>query len=167
MKILFYNHTGKISGAERVLLTILRQLDRRRFEPLLVCPSAGELREMIRPLNIRMIVSDPLAARFTFRPKELLEYFISFVPSIRATRSIVRSEKPELIHANSVRAGLVMSAATLGLRVSVIWHVHDLLPRHPLSTAIRIFVFALPRTHIIAVSNAVAVSFRGDRKSVV
>src|SRR5437764_7504370 len=143
MKILFYNHTGKISGAERVLLTILRQLDRRRFEPLLVCPSAGELREMIRLLNIRTVVTDPLSARFTFGPKQLIGYFFSFVRSIRTARSIVRSEKPAVVHANSVRAGLVMSAATLGLRVPVYWHVHDLLPRHHLSTAIRLFVFAL------------------------
>ena len=28
MKILFYNHTGTVSGAERVLLMILGQLDR-------------------------------------------------------------------------------------------------------------------------------------------
>src|SRR5256714_4378102 len=52
-----------------------------------------------------------------------------------------------------------MSASTFGFDVPIIWHAHDLLPRHPLSIAIRLFALAHRRTQIVAVSNAVARSF--------
>jgi glycosyltransferase involved in cell wall biosynthesis len=74
----------------------------------------------------------------------------------------VIERKPSLIHANSVRAGLVISVATLGLRIPVIWHVHDLLRRHPLSTFIRLFVLVLPPDQIIVVARAASKRFRGD-----
>jgi glycosyltransferase involved in cell wall biosynthesis len=38
----------------------------------------------------------------------------------------------------------------------VVWHVHDILPRHPLSTAIRLIALLSPRTRLIAVSNECA-----------
>ena len=68
---------------------------------------------------------------------------------------------PDLIHANSVRAGIVASIASLGTGKQVIWHVHDTLPRHPVSSAIRVFVLAARRTRVIAVSNAAAERMRG------
>jgi glycosyltransferase involved in cell wall biosynthesis len=68
---------------------------------------------------------------------------------------------PDLVHANSIRAGLVATAATLGLGTRVVWHLHDLLPRHPLSSAVRIFAFLFARARMIAVSQAVADNFAG------
>jgi glycosyltransferase involved in cell wall biosynthesis len=43
----------------------------------------------------------------------------------------------------------------------VIWHAHDILPRHPLSTAVRIFAMISSRNRILSVSQAVADRFRG------
>ena len=161
MKILFYNHTGEVSGAERVLMMILAGLDRSRFSALLLCPTKGRLTAMATGAHIEVVAVDALAARFTLRPDRLLKYLVSFVRIIRAARSAVVRQTPDMVHANSIRAGLVMSAATVGLGVPVVWHVHDLLPRHLLSTAIRLFALLSRRNLIIAVSHAVASQFRG------
>jgi glycosyltransferase involved in cell wall biosynthesis len=161
VKVLFYNHTGKVSGAERVLLMILTGLDRNRFDPVVLCPSDGTLNAMVRDLDAKTASIPQLDARFTIRPDRLAKYIGSFVRLIRAARAAVSTGAPDVVHANSIRAGLVMSAATLGLGVPVIWHVHDRLPRHPLSTVIRL-VAAIFRSHrIIAVSQAVANRFEG------
>src|SRR5205814_922573 len=64
-KILFYNHTGQISGAERVLLMILERLDRSRLEPVVLCPASGRLMRMTTDLGIKTVGLDPLAARFS------------------------------------------------------------------------------------------------------
>jgi L-malate glycosyltransferase len=160
VKILFYNHTGYVSGAERVLLMILEGLDRADCEPVLLCPANGSLTEM-SPAHVKKIVIDPLAARFTLRPNRLWSYLKSFCRVIREARASVFREEPDVIHANSIRAGLVMSVATFGRRPPIVWHVHDLLPRHPLSSAIRWFVLLSRRNRIVAVSFAVATRFRG------
>ncbi len=161
MKILFYNHTGKVSGAERVLLMILGGLDRGRFDPVAMCPTDGRLTQMVSELGLKTVSIQPLEARFTMRVDRTAKYVASFGRLIRAARTAVINEAPDIIHANSIRAGLVMSAATFGLSVPVIWHVHDLLPRHPLSTAIRLFACVLRRNCIVAVSQAVATRFKG------
>jgi L-malate glycosyltransferase len=156
MKILFYNHTGKVSGGERVLSMIVSGLDRERFQAVVMCPKDGPLAAMMSDAGVRTLPVDALVARFTWRPKDLLRYLGSFMRLMRAARHTVTLEQPDLIHANSIRSGLVMSVATAGLRIPVVWHVHDLLPRHPLSTLIRLVSIVFRQTHLVAVSHAVA-----------
>jgi glycosyltransferase involved in cell wall biosynthesis len=161
MKILFYNHTGQVSGAERMLLMILSRLDRDGFEPLVLCPESGPLQTMAGELGVRVESVSDLQARFTWRLDQLVRYCKSFLGVVGHLRRSVISGKPDLLHANSIRSGLVATAATVGLRTRVLWHLHDLLPRHQLSTLIRAFAAFSARTEMIAVSEAVAKNFRG------
>ena len=161
MKILFYNHTGQVSGAERMLLLILARLNRNLFDPLVICPEQGPLLSMAMSLGMPVESVPGLEARFTWRVGRLLRYLKSFFLVIRELRRKVVRLKPDLIHANSIRAGLVATAATLGLGTRVVWHLHDLLPRHPLSTGVRVFAFLCARTRMIAVSRAVKENFGG------
>ncbi|MEK6279121.1 MAG: glycosyltransferase family 4 protein [Acidobacteriota bacterium] len=161
MKILFYNHTGQASGAERLLLMILSRLDRQKFDPVMVCPDDGPLMQLAAELAMPVETMASLQARFTWRVDRLVGYLRSFLQVIRQFRQKVISIEPDLIHANSIRAGVVATAATVGLRTRVAWHVHDLLPRHPLSTAVRLLAFLSTRTRMIAVSGAVAHNFVG------
>ena len=161
MKILFYNHTGQVSGAERLLLMILGRLDRRKIDPILICPADGPLSQMAAGLAVPVETLTGLDARFTSRPDRLLRYLQSFFQVMREFRRRVVSQRPDLIHANSIRAGLVATLATVGLGTRIVWHLHDLLPRHPLSSFIRLFALFSVRSRMIAVSQAVADNFRG------
>ena len=104
---------------------------------------------------------EELEARFTWRVDQVLKYLWSFAMVIKCARSIVKQERPDLIHANSIRAGMVMAAATVGIDVPVVWHAHDILPRHPLSSFVRMLAVLTSRNHVLAVSHAVASRFRG------
>ncbi len=161
MKILFYNHTGQASGAEYLLLMILARLDRLRFEPVVICPEQGPLQKLVREVGVTVETVEGLNARFTSRPDQVFSYLRSFVRVIRDLRRQTVVINPDLVHANSIRAGLVATAATLGLRTRVIWHLHDLLPRHPFSSLIRTCARLSGRTRMIAVSQAVADNFSG------
>ncbi|HEY6802589.1 MAG TPA: glycosyltransferase family 4 protein [Pyrinomonadaceae bacterium] len=161
MKILFYNHTGKVSGAERMLELTLAGLDRSRFKSIVLCPKDGPLVEMVRGFGVRTEICPELQLRFTLRLDLLIKYLVSFWTVLSKVRSTVVEVDPDVVHANSIRAGLVATAATLGLGTHVVWHLHDLLPRHPFSTAIRAFAVLFARTRMIAVSQAVADNFAG------
>lgn len=161
MKLLFYNHTGKVSGAERMLLMILAGLDRDRFETVLLCPAEDSLAALARDAGVQTKTCHTLQARFTLRPDFFARYLLSFWRVIYGVRKSVIEIDPDLVHANSIRAGIVATAATLGLGTRVVWHLHDLLPRHPFSTPIRIFAFLFARARMIAVSKAVADNFGG------
>jgi len=162
VKVLFYNHTAQVSGAERVMLMILNRLDRERYELLVACPAGGDLLSAVEEAGVASVPVHELRARFTWRIDRLAVYLRSFVRTVREARAVVAQHEPDLIHANSVRAGLVMSVATTGLGVPVLWHVHDILPRHPLSTAVRLCAFASSRNRVVAVSQAAADAFRGQ-----
>lgn len=161
MKILFYNHTGQVSGAEYLLLMILAGLDRDSFSAMVICPEQGPLLENVKGLSVPAEKVRGLDARFTLRPDFLLYYLRSFWHVIRDVRRAVVAIAPDLVHANSIRAGLVATAATVGLKTRVVWHVHDLLPRHPLSILIRACACLATRTRMIAVSQSVADNFTG------
>ena len=87
LKILFYNHTGQVGGAERLLLTILARLDRAHFDPVLICPEHGPLRKMATGLRVPVEIASVLHARFTWRADHLIRYLISFA------RVILRPEE--------------------------------------------------------------------------
>lgn len=161
MKIVFYNHTGKVSGAERLLLNASRRLDGVEFERIMVCPADGPLAVLAGEAGMTVHTVANLEARFTWRPGAFLRYGNSFIKVISDFRRKTIELNPDLIHANSIRAGLVATGATLGLKIKVVWHLHDLLPRHPLSSAIRMVAALSKRSRMIAVSQAVRRNFCG------
>jgi len=161
MKILFYSHTGTVSGAENILLLALKRLNRSRFTPSAICPAEGNLAEKISELGISCRTVAPLEMRFTWRVDLLFKYLLSFWRTFKQLRAAINETKPDLIHANSIRAGLVATAASAGMKTLVFWHLQDELPRHPLSSAIRFCAVASSRVRLIAASQATADSFRG------
>jgi L-malate glycosyltransferase len=161
INILFVNHTGVVSGAERVLLMILENLDRKRFSAAVSCPPDSDLAGMVRERNVRVVTLPELKARFTWNPFHLLRYFRSYAQAIRTFRKSPDLRQADLIHANSVRAGLLASLAGVGFGIPTVWHIHDIMKVHPFSTGIRAISLLLPNLSVVAVSRAAAKRFRG------
>lgn len=165
MRIVFCNHTGQVSGAEKMLLLGLANLPRDRCELALVCPDSGQLRAAAERLDIPVHTSRAIHARFTYNPLLLARYAASVVHSLWDLRKIFRSLSPEIIHANTVRAGIVSTIATTGTKVKVIWHNHDMLPRHPITLAIRLLAYSSHRLHVVGCSSAAAQTLRPLRQT--
>ena len=159
MRVLFYNHTGKISGGERVLLLALARLDRTRFDATAVCP-AGPLADAIEANGITRIEIDEFTPQMTLRPDRLVVSLVSLAANVISLRSVIRSAAPELIHANSIRAGIAALFASIGTKIPVVWHIHDELKPHPLTSAIR-QIARSSRFRGVAVSKATAITFAG------
>ena len=160
IRVVHYNHTGVVAGAERVLLSALPRLRAEQIDSVVVSPG-GPLQEELTRCGAVTRECFPLQARFTWNPVRLAQYFYSFGQSIWRLRSDFKALEPDVVHANSVRAGLVATFATVGIPLPVIWHVHDALPRHPLSLLIRAAAAISRRTSFIAVSHATARTFAG------
>jgi glycosyltransferase involved in cell wall biosynthesis len=161
MKILFYNHQGKVSGAERVVLLILKRLNRSLFTPVMVCPANGEMAEETTKLGVGRRSIEQFEARFTTRPDKLLRYLFSFLRTLRQLRAEIVKENPDVIHANGTRSALAATAASTGMKIPVVWHLHDELKTHPITSLIRIFAASSARARLVPVSEATGKSFRG------
>lgn len=160
-RILYVNHTGLVSGGEKVLLEILRGLDRDRFEPIVTCPAQGELADQVARLKVDWFPMPAVRARFSWRPDHAVLACSAVFKTAAALRRQIAIASPALIHANSVRAGIIATLAATGIGTPVIWHVHDTLPNHPISSAIRALAFLARNTRIIAVSQSTARRFQG------
>ncbi len=161
LRTVHYNHTGVVSGAERVLLNVLEDLPGQGIAPVVLSPP-GPLQRDAAQMGVATEVCQPLEARFTWKPWRMLRYARSFLRAVRELRQTLVGLRPDVVHANSVRAGLVATAATAGLSIPIVWHVHDTLPRHPFSPVIRAIAALSRRTRLIAVSRATGRTFAGE-----
>jgi L-malate glycosyltransferase len=161
-RIVYFNHTGLVSGAECVFINMLKVLDRSRYEACVLCPSNGDLAHRVREEGVPCFEVPQIHARFSRRPGVLSRSIASLISAIIGMRQRILQSDPDIIHANSPRAGIVATLATIGTRRSVVWHVHDILPNRLVSTAIRLIAFLSRRTQVIGVSNATTKAFCGE-----
>ena len=160
LRVVHYNHTEVIAGAERVLLNVLPLLREQGLNAVMLSP-AGALQEEAERTGVETHVCYAFQARFTWNPVLFSRYMRSLLHSVRSLRRQFTALCPDVIHANSVRAGIVATLATAGLKVPIVWHVHDTLPRHPFSPIIRTLAARSRKTSLIAVSHATARTFAG------
>lgn len=109
-KILYVNHTGQVSGAEISLLRTLQNLDKTNFQLFLACPANSPLWQAasnIEQLQLRDLA--PFTFGYRLNSATLRDIF-------NATRQLFRLElavRPQIVHANSVRAGLICGLVRL------------------------------------------------------
>lgn len=126
MRVLYVNHTSRVSGAERSLLDLLSGLP-PEVEPTVACPP-GELAEAVRELGIRV---DPLPGiDLSFRPH--LRHTVAGLTQVARAggrlRELAVSTRADILHANSARAGLAASLLRRRHALRLVVHVRDCLP---------------------------------------
>jgi glycosyltransferase involved in cell wall biosynthesis len=149
-KILYVSAVSEIGGAEKSLLDILDCLDRSRFEPAVVLPGNGPLKDEIHKRQIQ--TADVRIQRFkkTLNPFKLGKYPASWQVGIRELGGVMDRFESELVHANGDMAQLFAYPAAERRELPIIWHVRDLTPH-------RLFRWKLGQHvhQVIAISSAV------------
>jgi glycosyltransferase involved in cell wall biosynthesis len=165
MKVLYVNHTAAVSGGERSLLDLLGALP-GTVEARLATPR-GQLQQRAEALGVQCTsivgTAGSLRLHLLHTPRALAEMTAAAAQVARA----VAREQPDIVHANSIRAGVVLGLARSsplpGLRLprslpSVV-HVRDCLPPGRASAATLRLIAATAST-VIANSAYTAASVR-------
>jgi len=161
MKVAFYNHTGEVSGAEISLLLTARHL--RGVRPVIFAP-AGELLERARKMGLETVEISRCRARLTRNPLRLLAGFLGMLPPGLEVALAAQSRQVDIVHANSLRAGIIASLFAWLHRRPVIWHVRDMPPAGLVGKSIRRMA-ALAASAVVGISRSVLKSFaRGELK---
>ena len=141
-RILYVDHTAKMSGGEIALLNMLGYLDRTRFEPLVLLISDGPLREKLEDARIETCLlpispsvletrKDALGPRTLLRLRDVVlsgRYVFTLA-------KFMREHRIDLVHTNSLKADILGGFAARLARIPLLWHIRD-----------RIDVDYLPRT---------------------
>lgn len=129
MRVLYVNHTGRVSGGEISLLTLLSGLP-AGIEPAVACPP-GELTERVRELGVRVLPIPGTDASLRLHPTRTPRALLEMARAAAAVRHAAAAASAEVVHANSIRAGLICARPGSGRKVVV--HVRDCLPPGPAS----------------------------------
>jgi glycosyltransferase involved in cell wall biosynthesis len=134
MRVLYLDHTGRVSGAERSLLELMGGA-KEFAEVLLACPE-GELWDRARAGGIRTLRIEPLRGSFGSSPRELLTAAAVLVRTGIRVRAIVRRHRVDVIHAISPRAGMIAALCGPGGPGRVV-DVRDAMPQGLLGAVVR------------------------------
>jgi glycosyltransferase involved in cell wall biosynthesis len=156
VNVLYVNHTGEVSGAERSLLGLLGALP-AEVRPLVATPR-GELAEAVEGLEIPTTVITGTAGSLRLHPVHTPRTLVELSLAAGQVRRAARRDRAQLVHANSIRAGIVLGLARLSPAASVV-HVRDCLPASVLSSA-TMRLIAATATTIVANSRYTAAAAR-------
>jgi len=110
MRLLFYNHAPEISGAERSLLALAAHA-RGAGHDVTLCVPPGPLADATTDAAIPCAAVTPLVLGRTRHPLVLARYLMSAATPVTDLARVVRAVRPDIVHANSIRSGLVAAAA--------------------------------------------------------
>ncbi|HEY2767503.1 MAG TPA: glycosyltransferase family 4 protein [Solirubrobacteraceae bacterium] len=126
------NHTAAISGAEHSLLSLLASPP-ERVQPRVASP-AGPLAAAVEKLGLAQTTIAGTAGSLRLHPLHTPRALAELSAAAWRVRGIARRERAELVHANSIRAGIVLALARLS-PVATVVHVRDCLPPGAVSRA--------------------------------
>jgi len=165
MKVLYVNHTATVSGGERSLLDLLGALP-EQIQARLAAPR-GALQDRARELGLPCTSIAGTAGSLRLHPLHTPAALAEMTAAAAQVSRAVARHEIELVHANSIRAGIVLGLARLsplpGLRlgraVPSVVHVRDCLPPGAASAA-TLRLIAATATTVIANSAYTAESVR-------
>jgi glycosyltransferase involved in cell wall biosynthesis len=129
LKVVYLDHTAQLSGGELALLRLLPHLD--RVQPHLILAEHGPLvgRLHLAGISTEVLRLDVRARRLRRRDVrnggitlDIVHETATYV--LRLARRL-RRLKPDLVHTNSLKAGVYGSLAARIAGIPMIWHVRD------------------------------------------
>ena len=166
-----------IGGAEVNLFYLFREMDRSRFEAVVIVPREGPLTARLKELGVAyrliprpkfMPTSSYLFGKKIFNPFAVLYDVVAFMPAIWRIRNFLRRENINVVHTNAMVAHIYGGIAARLAGIPCIWHMQDIVdPKMAFGVVRRVLVFLggiLPKK-IVVVSKAVGEMFNGKGAS--
>jgi len=165
--VVFVNPVGVIGGAERVLLAAVDAVRTHAHVTVLLL-GAGPLEAAlrVRDVAVRVLPLPPVLSglgdsqlRNSSKLRALARLagtVIAVSPDavkfLRQFRTILRELQPTLVHSNGAKSHLLLALG--GVKVPIVWHVHDFYSERPLMAKLLRNV-RKSVAHIVAISDAV------------
>lgn len=162
-RVLYLDHTAKLSGGELALSRLLAALDPSLVVPLVILGEEGPLTDMLRgegiethvfPLisHIRMVRKDTLGFQgWLQRMKHISPLWQYALKIVR----FARENQIDIIYTNSLKSDLYGGLAGRLAGLPVIWHVRDRIEESYLPTAaVRLFRLLARRLPTCVVANS-------------
>ena len=132
MRVLYVNHTGQVSGGEKSLLEVLRRAA-PAISPIVACPE-GPLADAVAQIGVERVAIPGMDCSLKLHPRDTAKALSDAIRSGVSVRAATRRHNVSLVHANTIRAGLIATLAAVRRGPPTVVHVRDRLPSSRIST---------------------------------
>ena len=155
-KILYLHAGAEMYGADKVLLELIKGLDKGEFEAHVILPNDGVLVSALEEVGAKVkVINYPILRRKYFNPRGILEYFSSYNRYSKQIADYAKGNGITLIH-NNTTAVLEGIHLKRKLKIPLIWHVHEIIVKPKAISDFINFLMGSYADKIVTVSNAVA-----------
>lgn len=128
--ILFIHQSAELYGSDKTLLLLLKNLDKSKFNPLVVLPQEGPLKEELENENIEVVIAPVLKlSRKMFTIWNSIQIFKDLKKGISILEELHKKHHFDLIYSNTLAVLLGMIFAKKR-KIKHLWHVHEIIV-HP------------------------------------
>jgi len=117
--IMYFHDRKWIAGGEQSLLTLIRHLDKKKFEPHFVISTEGEFSNALEAENIS-IHYVPFHSFKAFRIHQVIK-------TIQRLEALCHEVQPSVIHSNAPRTNLYAGIVGRRLHIPIVWHARNLI----------------------------------------
>ncbi len=156
--IVYVQPTSEVGGSDIALYRLVTHLDRAAYRPIVVLPRDGPLVSRLRSAECRVAILPMAQLRPVRSFGYQARYITEFWPAVFRLAALLRRERADLVHSNSLY-GLHGPWAALLARVPHVQHVRE-IPDAP--KPIRMLLTAMAArlsARVIPMTNAVATLF--------
>jgi glycosyltransferase involved in cell wall biosynthesis len=134
LKIAIVDHSPDLGGAEVTLLTLLKNIDRSRFDATVILPSRGAFSEALERIHIPVLII-PLPMRLIrLKRGRAFHSFLVLCASFFFLQFFflrlclyLRRNRVHLVLTNTIKAHLYGSLAARLWSIPLVWRFHDIL----------------------------------------
>ncbi len=153
MKILYVHAKGEIGGSDISLLTILKNIDRKRFSPNVIVAKKGPYFSDYKNHSDKCEETEFSVLKSPDNLMEFLKIVMLFIPSVLRIWFIIKKWKIDLVHVNTIVIPSALIAAKLAGKPLIV-HKREIITRKFISNILDLVTYLLA-DKVIAISNAV------------
>lgn len=127
INILFLHAGAEMYGADKVMLDLIRNLDKGRFSAHVILPCDGVLVDALKKENISVeVIPYPIMRRKYFNPKGIIQYGKGLLKYSKQITKIAREKHIDIIHTNTA-ATLEGCFVSRKLKIPQLWSIHEII----------------------------------------
>lgn len=127
INILFLHAGAEMYGADKVMLDLIRRLDKTKYTPYVVLPTNGVLVDALKKENIDVsVIPYPIMRRKYFNFKGILQYGAGLIKYSNQLVKFAKRHEIDVVHTNTA-AVLEGSAVARKLHIPQLWSIHEII----------------------------------------
>lgn len=127
INILFLHAGAEMYGADKVMLDLIRRLDKTKYKPYVVLPTNGVLVDALKKENIDVsVIPYPIMRRKYFNFKGIMQYGTGLIKYSNQLVKFAKEHSIDVVHTNTA-AVLEGSAVARKLHIPQLWSIHEII----------------------------------------